>query len=626
MAYTTDITGDITGDTDLTKGWDVVFAVRYSVLNTAIRNTYKTKPDSMPGKFSGNTHGKLGSNEVVGSWGVWQITTGGSGIYIQMNCPIAAGWYNGDKLDLTGYTVVIRVQLDFFEHKTEGDTSLKQELKLRLDKSDPNNPPVVIVTILDPQGIALEAGDAGMLEGPFKAWFTDNLVLFDHVFCTADTTETESTADGLYWLKPSFTACAAAEPTATTGLTQEQIMDQSVFAVLHTIEGRKPEGLAAEIDLNAIPMGKNTALSFSNACFLRHFIEPALPFLFQIDTSQCTDKAAVERLLKEFGENFEVVNDGKEISNKRNLSLPPMRLPEDVGGKIAHLLKEYGEYFVKGFANELNPPPPPPSLPEDVGGKIVHPDIEAGDFSIEVDGQVLRVTFTNMHYEYSPGIDVYLTYQSELMLSMKDKRLQLTETKRSIKGQVTKSSLASWFQIAGGIALGIILIPIGGALGKVIGGEISVAISGAAEGLGDEAGQLLIPATEAGIGDLAGTAARDAELAEQEAAQAAAEETNAIVAGALRVTRSVTGYLKSNVAKILGSMAAAGVGGTIAATPDIMRAIANGDLSNIPDLTKFSKEILFNISWADASNFEPDCAELHDALQISGNVTVDVKK
>lgn len=579
---------DITGDTDLTKGWDVVFAVRYNALNTAIRNTYKTKPESMPGKFSGNTHGKLGSSEVVGSWGAWQITTGGSGIYIQMNCPIAAGWYNGDTLDLTGYTVVIRVQLDFFEHKTEDDTSLKQELKLRLDKSDPNNPPVVIVTILDPQGHAMDAGDAGMLEGPFKAWFTDNLVLFDHVFCTADTTETESTADGLYWLKPSFTACAAAEPTAMTGLTQEQIMDQSVFAVLHTIEGRKPAGLAAEIDLNAIPMGKNAAFSLSNACFLRHFIEPALPFLFQIDTSQCTDKVAVARLLREFGENFEVVNDGKEISNKRNLSLPPM------------------------------------SLPEDAGNKVVHPDIKAGDFSIEVDGQVLRVTFTNMHYEYSAGIDVYLTYQSELMLSMKDKRLQLTETKRSIKGQVTKSTLVSWFQIAGGIALGIILIPIGGALGKAIGGAISGAVSGAAEGVGDEAGQLLIPATEAGIGDLAGTAARDAELAEQEAAQAAAEETNAIVAGALRVARSVSGYFKSNVAKILGSMAAAGVGGTVAATPDIMGAIANKDLSNIPDLTKFSKEVLFNISWADASNFEPDCAELHDALQISGNVTVMV--
>lgn len=590
MANRTDNAGDtdITGDTDLTKGWDVVFAVRYNALNTAIRNTYKTKPDSMPGKFSGNTHGKLGWSEVVGSWGAWQITTGGSGIYIQMNCPIAAGWYNGDTLDLTGYTVVIRVQLDFFEHKTEDDTSLKQELKLRLDKSDPNHPPVVIVTILDSQGHAMEAGDAGMLEGPFKAWFTDNLVLFDHVFCTADTTETESTANGLYWLKPSFTACAAAEPTATTGLTQEQIMDQSVFAVLHTIEGRKPAELAPEIDLNAIPMGKNAAFNLSNACFLRHFIEPALPFLFQIDTSQCTDKAAVARLLKEFGENFEVVNDGKEISNKRNLSLPPM------------------------------------SFPDDPGKKIVKPDIKAGDFSIEVDGQVLRVTFTNMHYEYSAGIDVYLTYQSELMLSMKDKCLQLTETKRSIKGQVTKSSLVSWFQIAGGIALGIILIPIGGALGKAIGGVISGAVSGAAEGLGDEAGQLLIPATEAGIGDLAGTAARDAELAEQEAAQAAAEETNAIVAGALRVARSVSGYFKSNVAKILGSMAAAGVGGTVTATPDIMGAIANNDLSNIPDLTKFSKEVLFNISWADASNFEPDCAELHDALQISGNVTVMV--
>ena len=55
---------DAPGDTDLTKGWDAVFAVRYSVLNKSIENAYKNKPDTMPTQFSGATKGRLGSSKV----------------------------------------------------------------------------------------------------------------------------------------------------------------------------------------------------------------------------------------------------------------------------------------------------------------------------------------------------------------------------------------------------------------------------------------------------------------------------------------------------------------------------------------------------------------------------------
>jgi hypothetical protein len=69
------------GDTDLTKGWDAVFAVRYSVLNKAIENAYKIKPDALPTKFSGATKGRLGSSKVDGTWNPWQVTTLGNPKY-----------------------------------------------------------------------------------------------------------------------------------------------------------------------------------------------------------------------------------------------------------------------------------------------------------------------------------------------------------------------------------------------------------------------------------------------------------------------------------------------------------------------------------------------------------------
>jgi hypothetical protein len=575
---------DTPGDTDLTKGWDAVFAVRYSVLNKSIENAYKNKPDTMPTKFSGATKGRLGSSKVEGTWNPWQVTTGGSGIYLQMNCPIATGSYNDGAFDLAGCMVVIRVQLEFFDHKAGDDAGLQKALKLKLDKSDPNSPPVVLVTILDKTGKPLESADVGALGAPLNAWFTDNLVAFDHVFCILDIAEAESASAGLDWLKPSYTAYAAAEPVATTGLTHEQIMDQSVFAVLHTIEDREPARLAAEIDLNAIPMGKHAAFNLSNKCFIRHFIEPALPFLFQIDTSHCTDKAAVKKLLAEFGANFELVNDDKAISNKRNLNLPPMRLPKDAGDKV------------------------------------VHPDIKAGDFSLEVDGQLLRVTFNDMHYEYSHGIDVYLTYKSELQLSLKDKRLQLTETRRSIKGAVTKDSSVLIAQILGGILIAVVLVPLGGAAGKAISGAISKAASTAAAEAAEEATQIIVPAVEVTSEEIAALTPAEVEAAEQETAQAVAQEVPTIFSRVGGYVRSAQAYFVANTAKIAGQMVAAGVGATVDSTPDIMVAVANRDLEDIPDLTKFSQEVLFNITWADAKGFEPETAALHDALQIAGTV------
>jgi hypothetical protein len=583
------------GDTDLTKGWDVVFAVRYPALNIAIRNAYTSTPQSMPGEFQGSVHGKLGSSSVKGIWGMWQITTGGSGTYIQMECPILKGWYKENQLDLAGYKVLIRVQLWFFDHKSDhpsaaagSDGTLRKALKLLVDKSDPTNPPVVIVSIMDSDNQPLGPGDTGMLAGPLQNWFMDNLVLFDHVFCTADVTQAEADAPGLYWLKPSYVAYAAAEPFDTSQLTHEQRMDQSVFAILHTIESRDPAGLSPAVDLNAIPFGRSAAFSLSRKRFLRHFIEPALPFLFQIDTSQCTDQASVEKLLKEFGGHFEIDNDDKEITNKRNLNLPPMRLPEELKNKI------------------------------------VYPDIAAGDFSLELDGQVLRLTFKDMHFEFSPGINVYITYTSELTMSMKNRHLHLTETKRSQRSTITKEAWVTWAEVIGGIVLAVALVPLGGAAGKAIGGVVSRTTATAAQEAAEGASTIAAETAEVAVTEIANVASEETALLEREAATAAAEETSAIVTRASRVVRSVKGYFQTSKAKLAGQMVAASTAATIASTPEIMQAVAEDALeSKVPDLSKFSEEVLFNIAWADASRFDPDQAELHDALQISGEITVE---
>lgn len=584
------------GDTDLTKGWDVVFAVRYPALNTAINNAYKTTPQAMPSTFHGSVHGKLGSSTVDGTWGVWQITTGGSGTFIQMECQITQGWYNQNQLDLSGYKVLIRVQLWFFDHKSDNqagekdpsgsDTALKKALKLRVDKSDPENPPVVVSSILDNTGQPLDPGDTGTLSGPLQSWFLDNLVLFDHVFCTADITQEEANTTGLYWLKPASVAYAAAEPFDTNQLTHEQRLDQSVFAVLHTIEGREPTGLSPSVDLNAIPIDKNAAFNLSRKSFLRHFIEPALPFVFQIDTSQCTDEASVEKLLKEFRGNFEIDNDDKEITSKRNLNLPPMQLPKDLGNKI------------------------------------VHPDIAAGDFSLELDGQVIRLTFKDMHFEYSPGINVYITYTSEMKISINDRRLHLTETRRSQRSQITKESWVTWAEIVGGIALAVVLVPLGGAAGKAIGGAISRAGATAAEEVAETSSTLVTETVEVTASEIANVASEETALLERQAATTAAEETGAMFTRVRQAARSVQGYFQTNKAKLLGQMVAASTAAAVSATPEIMTAIATDTVKEVPDLTKFSEEVLFNIAWSDATRFDPDQAELHDALQIAGNITI----
>lgn len=98
--------GDSQGPAD-TFGWDTVFAIRASDMNTTL-----AKPGSSPASFSQNENSTWYGS---GNFGPWQVTLGGGAQNLHMSIPITSGsmFYNGDTYPMINVTATIEVALEY---------------------------------------------------------------------------------------------------------------------------------------------------------------------------------------------------------------------------------------------------------------------------------------------------------------------------------------------------------------------------------------------------------------------------------------------------------------------------------------------------------------------------------
>lgn len=413
----------------------------------------------------------------------------------------------------------------------------------------------------DNKAVIIRALDLGKDIGPVKSsmvqfalerWLNLNTDKFAHAFASVDLDrELADELKGMKWLMPTHTSYAVSD------LGSEE---SSVFGVLSMTENREPTRLNHQVSANAIPDHARAGFLISRERFLTKMVLPSMPALFRGSSV----------------DDFYVGDDGASVTNSARLTVQDLKLDD---------------------------------------GKVVSPTLARGNLSVSVSESRLTLAFTDLHFEYSPGIDVYIQYDATNVIDIdKDKRITLKLRKTTHKGTVTTSLNKQIIEITTAIA-GVL---IGAAIGVAIPGGAAVVEEGAV--VAGEAGSMIIEETTLEI----------SEEVSEEAIGFADKEINPLVTASEEVTATVTnegsnaskfaGWLARNSAKIkgglIGSTIGGAVGGIAGKIPAILEAVATGEVQDLPTLERFASTAVAPITWPGQSKFALTSAALAHSLQI----------
>jgi hypothetical protein len=377
--------------------WDTVFAINYTDVNNAIATS-----KSFPPKFDFEQESDDGDVKMTGTFDAWQIILGGDGqnLWMSMDCPTVAFQMGSVSKSFAAH-VEIEVQLGMLPQPKATNAKGKNDLKMKSTTTPAAalGPPPTVVTVRN----AKCTPDPGVIvNGVFPeclaTWFNQNLQAFNHVFATVDLdADLAKDSAGFKWLMPTHTSYAVVD---------QGTMDSSVFAVLSMTEYREPTRLNHQVSPNAIPTYARAGFLISRERFLEKMVLPGVPALFVKATDSDTGPATTD--------DFDVDDDGASITNVKSMNFQDLKLDD---------------------------------------GKIVHPDIDAGGFSISLSEQTFTLQLTNLHFVYTPGIDVYIQYTSDCSLAIdKDNRIALKPKKMTHKGTVTTTLDKQVIEIATSIA------------------------------------------------------------------------------------------------------------------------------------------------------------------------------
>jgi hypothetical protein len=242
-----------------TFGWDTVFAIRPTDLNTAIV-AQNTSPTSFHLDSDGTT--------IDGTFAAWQVTTGASDENINLAVPIPHGQlsFSGQTYNTVNAQAVVQVELHYLPQGNNANT-----LELRVMQQQNN--PVSIVSLTTP-GIT-DPDARYVFQGMLLDWFNANISSFTQVFNTV--TLNDLNADGTYpWLVPTRTSYAYYDAVDGNGNPD---FANSIFAVLAQTVTPYQE-LPQEVDQNAIPAGQRAGFLMAPWLYLESGILPSLPDLF----------------------------------------------------------------------------------------------------------------------------------------------------------------------------------------------------------------------------------------------------------------------------------------------------------------------------------------------------------
>lgn len=122
-----------------TNDWDTVFAIRFNDANTAITNSWASVGDKAKNVTQAASDDP--SFHLSGVLGPWQLTVGGDGKNIRMNCPFVSGTYQAGgakSYDITNYEVIIEVGMQWVPNPDQFAFSIGGNDEINSIKADLN--------------------------------------------------------------------------------------------------------------------------------------------------------------------------------------------------------------------------------------------------------------------------------------------------------------------------------------------------------------------------------------------------------------------------------------------------------------------------------------------------------
>lgn len=254
-----------------TSGWDVVSVTDLDTINKII-NTDKLYPPD----FSASDIVLGAEIELVGKWGLWEISNNASGGTVNIRCEISSGSvkYAGKEVDINDDSHASYVEIEVLlkgiqtspEEWVSGDDKLTENTRCHQLMIDAGN--TVVVTEYHFTGPDMDKdGLSSVVPDLFHEWFNDNADRFGQIFSVI-LIGLEAGNSDFQWLYPSAYSYAA--NSSIDG-------DTTGFGVLTLIDGKTDTGnLQQSIDIQALNLvkqfGGNLALVISKAMFVKHIL------------------------------------------------------------------------------------------------------------------------------------------------------------------------------------------------------------------------------------------------------------------------------------------------------------------------------------------------------------------
>jgi len=407
--------------------------------------------------------------------------------------------------------------------------------------------------------ISVDLGDASLdvpVQTALAEWLQTHLSSFSQVFTTV-TLDRTSTQPAFQWLQPTATGYAVYSDG-------REDPANAVFGILAMTEQRAATNVP-EIDPDIIPTAGATGLLIAQQRLVDKIIMPNLQLLFRGATPA----------------DFSLADDGLTIVNKSVLTPQNLVLEDD--------------------------------------RVVTDATIAPGNFALDVFGDSIRMTITDLHFTWMSGFNIHIDYIGTGQLSMTGEQEMLLGNNEAaeVSFMITKTDAEKWKEIYEYIGIGVGLSVIGAVVGGLAGklGPVVTAIyktvtTGIVQGIKDATGNQVTFSFK-GLPD---SQIPDFEKYRAQNSRDAAQDIRNL--GNADYQASLFGWFPRSWRKILGGTLASVGGQDSGKVADILDAVAEAKSDAIPTPDAMALDTVAACSWPNLKNPKLTSLDISGALRL----------